>query len=293
MSTMVDTTYESYANLPEYIGVNRVLIDQIDLDGVARVADLACGTGLLSGLLLDRAPELAICGVDLDPEQVGIAQRTFAAKGRLIDSLEAWRRPGARGAYFVNGSADALPLADGEVDIVMIGNAIHLMPDKDLFLAEVARVLRPGGQFIFNSLFYVGTFPEGSEPVYTEWLKQSAIILDEKNRARIAAGEPPIPRVRNKGGRAFSKGWLSPEGWAEKVVAAGFTVECTGRSESVISRKGLQLIGAYGGLAEVLMSGYPVEIAAECLYEGVDRAFDEMGVETVPRYWLEMKARRG
>ncbi|MCS0494096.1 class I SAM-dependent methyltransferase [Ancylobacter sp. MQZ15Z-1] len=293
MSTsMVDTTYESYANLPEYVSVNQVLIDQIDLQGVRRVADLACGTGLLSGLLLDRKPGLAICGVDLDPEQTGIAARTFAARGRLLPDLDAFRAEGAQGACFLTRSADELPLADGEVDLVMIGNAIHLMPDKDKFLAEVARILRPGGAFIFNSLFYVGTFPEGSEPVYTEWLKQSAIILDEKNRARIAAGEPPIPRKRGGGGRAFAKGWLSPEGWAEKVEAAGMSVTSVGRSESVISRSGLQLIGAYGGLAEVLMSGYPVDIAAACLFEGVDRAFDEMGIESVPRYWMEMKARR-
>jgi hypothetical protein len=166
------------------------------------------------------------------------------------------------------------------------------MPDKEKFLNEVARVLRSGGHFLFNSLFYTGTFPEGSEPIYTEWLKQSVMVLDEKNRAGIAAGQPPIPRKRNTGGRAFAKGWLTPEGWAEKVEAAGFTVEHVGRSESIISRAGLKAVGAYGGLAEVLMSGYPVEIASLCLAEGVDRAFDEMEIESVPRYWLEVKARR-
>ena len=47
-----------------------------------------------------------------------------------------------------------LPFEDGSIDVVVIGNAIHLMPDRDLFLRNVARVLRPGGAFAiydFNS----------------------------------------------------------------------------------------------------------------------------------------------
>lgn len=290
----VNTTYEPYADEPEYIETNQALIDQIDLDGVRKVADLACGTGLLSRLLLGRAPHLATCGIDLDPEQIGIARRQFAEKGLLLADLDAWRAEGATGAHFQQGSAMELPLADGEADLVIMGNAIHLMPDKDQFLREVARVLKPGGRFYFNSVFFTGTFPEGSEPLYNEWLKQAVIVLDEKNQARKAAGEPPIPRQRNTraGGRAFNKGWLSADGWSEKLVAAGFTVEQADRREMLISRRGLQLVGAYGGLAEVLMSGYPVEIASECLIEGADRAFDLLQVEAVPRYWLEVKAVR-
>jgi ubiquinone/menaquinone biosynthesis C-methylase UbiE len=294
ISVDVNTTYEPYANEPEYIETNKALIDQIDLTGVNRVADLACGTGLLSGLLLDRAPNIAICGIDLDAEQIGIARRHFAEKGRLAGSLEDWRTDGTGRAHFQTGSADELPLRDGEVDLVVMGNAIHLMPDKDKFMREVARVLRPGGRFIFNSVFYVGTYPAGSEPLYNEWLKQSVIVLDEMNKARAAKGEPPIPRVRKTkaGGRAFNKGWLSAAGWTEKLEAAGFAVQSAGSRQMDISRRGLQLVGAYGGLAEVLMSGYPVDIASACLMEGADRAFDLMGAESVPRNWLEVQAKR-
>jgi SAM-dependent methyltransferase len=295
MSTIeVDLSYEQYADQPDYIATNKALIDQINLDGVRRVADLACGTGLLSRLLLDRDPGLAIFGIDLDPEQVGIARRQFAEKGRLVEGLDALRADGAAGAHFEVGSADTVPLADGEVDLVIIGNAIHLMPDKEAFVREVARILRPGGGFVFNSVFFTGTFPEGSEPIYNEWLKQSVMVLDERNRAQVAAGEPPIPRVRNirAGGRAPSKGWMSVDGWSAMAEAAGFAIESAGRREMPISRRGLQLIGAYGGMAEVLMNGYPLKIASECLVEGVDRAFDLMGVDSVPRYWLEIKARK-
>ncbi len=57
-----------------------------------------------------------------------------------------------------------------------------------------------------------------------------------------------------------------------------------------ISRRGLELVAAYGGLAAVLMSGYPVEVASQCLQQAVGRAFDKLQVEDVPRYWLEVTA---
>jgi len=49
-------------------------------------------------------------------------------------------------------------------------------------------------------------------------------------------------------------------------------------------------VGAYCGLAEVLMSGYPVDIASECLQEAAGRAFNNLGLTEVDRYWLEVTA---
>jgi len=62
------------------------------------------------------------------------------------------------------------------------------------------------------------------------------------------------------------------------------------RRDGTISQRGLELVGAYGGLAEVLMSGYPVEVASECLQRAAGRAFERLGIESVPRNWLEVVA---
>ena len=289
----VDTTYEPYSQDPGYIAANRALIDGIDLEGVNRVADLACGTGLLSGLLLGRKDTLAIGAIDLDPVQIGIAQRHF--QGPVHDDLAALRTAasqGTGGAWFTAGSAMELPFDDDEIDLVVIGNAIHLMPDRAAFLAEVARVLRPGGRLVFNSVFYVGTFVPGTEPLFTEWMKQAVMELAEINAARAANGERPVPRVRGKGDRAFRKDWLSADGWGEALAQAGLKVEHAADRPVPISREGLALVGSYGGLAEVLMSGYPVEIASQCLQRAAPRAFDIIGIDEVPRNWLEMRAVR-
>ena len=289
----VNTTYEPYSENPEYIEATRSLIDSLELSDVARVADLACGTGLLSEILFARKPDLAICAVDLDAEQIGIARGKVGAAGRREDDLDAWRAHGTGKIHLRVGTADELPyLRDGEFDHAVMGNAIHLMPDKGRFLSEVGRILRPGGRFAFNSVFFTGTFPPGTEPLYSEWLKQAVLYLDEINAERSRNGEPPVPRERGRGGRAFSKGWLSPEGWREALQQAGLTVQRSNLRTVPITREGLKLVGAYGGLATVLMSGYPVEIASACLQVGAERAFDLLGIASVPRHWLEITAVR-
>jgi ubiquinone/menaquinone biosynthesis C-methylase UbiE len=286
----VNTTYEPYAQEPEYIDANKALVDAVPLDGVSRVADLACGTGLLSQLLLSRKADLAICGIDLDSEQIEIAKRGFAALDVPLLDLAAFRAGARRGVCLLVGSAMTLPIADGDVDLVMMGNAIHLMPDRPAFLSEVARVLRPGGHFVFNSVFFVGTFPPGAEHTFTEWMKEAVLVLEEKNRERVEAGLPKVARVRGKGDRAFSKDWLSAEGWRDLLAGAGMTVTYSGLRNVPISQRGLELVGAYGGLAEVLMSGYPVDVASECLQVAAGRAFRRLGIDSVPRNWLEVIA---
>ena len=291
--SLIDTTYEPYSQDPGYIAANTSLIAAVDLTNVTRVADLACGTGLLSGLLFGRKDTLVIGGIDLDPVQIGIARRTFP--GRVVDGLAPLRAAAATGqgaAWFTAASAMELPFDTGEIDLVVMGNAIHLMPDRAAFLAEVARVLRPGGQFVFNSVFYVGTFVPGTEPLFTEWMKRAVLILAEINADRAAAGEPPVPRIRGKGDRAFRKDWLSGDGWAAALARAGLVATLTADRPVPISREGLAMVGAYGGLAEVLMSGYPVEIASLCLQRAAPLAFDHFGIDDVPRNWLEMRAVR-
>lgn len=290
-----DTTYEPYSQDPGYISANKALMDDIDLSQVARVADLACGTGLLSQQLVLRKPNLAVCGIDMDGVQIEIAGRTFTDKGVPVGGLEDWRAAGAAGEAMVHlrvQSAMELPFEDGELDLVVMGNSIHLMPNKVDFLAEVARCMRPGAQMRFNSVFYVGTFPPGADAVFSEWMKDAVLILMEMNAERAEKGLPPIPRQRGKGTKAFSKGWYSADGWSDLMRDAGFEVSSVNHRNVPISRTGLELVGRYGGLAEVLMSGYPVDVASDCLGQAAGRTFDRLGIDEVPRNWLELSAHR-
>lgn len=292
----VITSYEPYAQEPSYIEANEALIAALPLDGVTRVLDLACGTGLMSRLLLERAPGLAITGIDLSEESLAIARKDFSAKGLLVEDATALEHAvgSGRGAIrLLHGSATDLGALPGaHFDLCIMGNAIHLMPDKDAFLQGVGRVLRPGARFAFNSVFFTGTFPPGSEAQYREWMMQAVEALNEHNAARVERGERPIGRKRGQVGRAFDKDWRTPEQWAETFERNGFATERVERRSVPISQQGLELVGAYSGLAEVLMSGYPVDVASECLQVGARRMFAKLGISEIGRLWLELTAVR-
>lgn len=100
-------------------------------EGAAAVLDLACGDGwLLSLLAARRQPGLALAGVDLSAGELDAARR------RLGDA-----------AALHHARAQALPLAGASADVVLCHMALMLMDDAPQVLAEVRRVLRPGGIF--------------------------------------------------------------------------------------------------------------------------------------------------
>jgi ubiquinone/menaquinone biosynthesis C-methylase UbiE len=291
----VSATYEPYSQEPEYVDANRAMLETLSLEDTTRVLDLACGTGLLSDLLLQIRPGLAINGVDLSSESLDIGRRLFAEQGILAADQAALDRSleSRESAILLEeGSADELRFDDDTFDLAMMGNAIHLMPDKPAFINGVHRVLKPDAPFVFNSVFFSGTFAEGTEKLYSEWMKEAFVLLMKKNTERIAAGQKPFARKRGLHGKAFDKGWMSPEEWQALLQNCGFRVVRTFKRPVAITRRGLQLVGAYGGLAEVLMSGYPVEVASECLQEASGIAFDKLGLNEVERYWLEIEAHK-
>ncbi len=95
------------------------------------VVDLGCGTGYW---LRRYAGEAAsVIGVEPDPRLRAVARQAAAA---LFDT------------GVLAGSAERLPLADGSADVVHARFAYFFPPGTDAGLAEVLRVLRPGGRLV-------------------------------------------------------------------------------------------------------------------------------------------------
>jgi len=103
--------------------LTRHLLARLRLPAGALVADVACGDGATLALLA-RAGLLAV-GVDVEPRAVEVARRYAPA---------------------VVGDALALPLASGCYDAVLCECSVSTFDDQARGVAELARVLRPGGQ---------------------------------------------------------------------------------------------------------------------------------------------------
>jgi len=100
---------------------------------VARVLDLAGGSGRAARAITDPA------GTERPPEVVVVdASRRMLA------------RAADRGTPGVQGDAGRLPVRDAAVDAVVVLDALHHLPDLGTALAEVERVLRPGGILVIR-----------------------------------------------------------------------------------------------------------------------------------------------
>lgn len=135
-------SYDAAAVLQREIG-GRMLerLDYIRLQP-GRILDLGCGTGAWLGPLGRRYSGASMLGLDLAlPMLQGAAAR---------DAF--WRRLiGRPSASLVCAHATALPLADASVDLVWSNLMLQWLPDPEPALAEVWRVLRPGGLIMFST----------------------------------------------------------------------------------------------------------------------------------------------
>lgn len=112
-----------------------------DVSG-GRVLDVATGTGSFVRFLLDGLRDHAeIVGIDANPER---GQAFAAAFGD---------RPDVR---FVEMDAHHLIFTDGSFDTVCVSNSLHHFADPAPVLAEMLRVLRPGGHLVVNEMYRDG-----------------------------------------------------------------------------------------------------------------------------------------
>ncbi|SDJ40960.1 malonyl-ACP O-methyltransferase [Billgrantia gudaonensis] len=135
-----------------------------------RILDLGCGPGQWSARLAERyAPDGHVTGLDLAQGMLAVARRGQGS-GRRVSWLCA--------------DAGALPLADASHDLVFSNLAIQWCPDLDEVLAELYRILRPGGLALINTLG-PGTLAE----VAHAWARpgRPADLLDFRNRDRHLA----------------------------------------------------------------------------------------------------------
>jgi ubiquinone/menaquinone biosynthesis C-methylase UbiE len=106
------------------------LVDMAEPGPSAQVVDLACGTGLLERVLLSRLSDHAhVHGVDADHSMLSYAS------GSTSDHRVSWHQ----------ADATQIPIEASTVDLVVCNQGLQFFPEPLTVLAEISRVLRPGG----------------------------------------------------------------------------------------------------------------------------------------------------
>ncbi len=110
------------------------VFDQLRLPSAGRILELGCGPALLWRANLGRIPQgWEITLSDFSPGMLEEARRYLGAHASRF--------------YFREIDAQAIPYADGMFDGVIANHMLYHIPDRPKALAEIARVLAPGGIF--------------------------------------------------------------------------------------------------------------------------------------------------
>jgi ubiquinone/menaquinone biosynthesis C-methylase UbiE len=111
----------------------RETLARLSLDPEDRLLDVGCGTGALLHELARSHPAARLSGVDPVPEMLAVARSRLSPKVELLE-----------------GCAERLPFADERFDVIVSCNMFHYLRRPAAALAEMARVLRPGGRLVIT-----------------------------------------------------------------------------------------------------------------------------------------------
>ena len=163
-----------------YRPIHDAVLARIDGLEPSMVVDLGCGTGQLTQRLIRGFPDANIVGVDL-------------SDGMLTEAAVRLRQVGSDDQPLVRADALQLPFAPSSIDLVVCTESFHWYPDQAAALAELARVLNPGGRLLIASIATV-----------------------------TGAGDRVLREVTSAGGRTIRA--LPPHRMRELLAKSGFEV---------------------------------------------------------------------
>jgi SAM-dependent methyltransferase len=108
------------------------ILQRLPTAEIRNILDLGCGQGNTSRMLAAQFPEAVVTGVEYDPNLVSFARA----------------QQGNERIRFEQGDATQLPFPAGEFDLVFARYLLIHIPEPDLVIQEMFRMLRPGGRAV-------------------------------------------------------------------------------------------------------------------------------------------------
>src|SRR5690606_17091994 len=146
-------------------------LDRLDLRPGDPALDAGCGPGHLLAALLGR--RLRVAAIDTSPAMLARAHARTGGAARLA-----------------RAGIEALPFADGTFALVCTAGVLEYLPGDAAAVAELARVLRPGGHLLLP--ITNAWSPAGCLDFAVEALKRRRALLRAFNRAWVASGRAPV-----------------------------------------------------------------------------------------------------
>lgn len=132
------TIYEEWFVPAVFAPLAREVLNQTDIPADARVLDVACGSGIVARTVAPRVgPAGRVIGLDVNAAMLANARRAADAEGLAIE----WRQ----------GSAEDLPWKGGAFDLVLCQMGLQFFPNQSRAVAEMHRVLAPGGEVVVST----------------------------------------------------------------------------------------------------------------------------------------------
>jgi ubiquinone/menaquinone biosynthesis C-methylase UbiE len=264
-------SFKAFSEHAFYRRVNEVLVERARLERGWTVIDVACGSGAITALILDRirgARDAMVIGVDMSATALREASEKVAGvRDAVVEFVQV------RAEELSNSIRRA-------VDAVVFCNGIHYIEDKTALLAEVHKTLKPGGIFAFNTGFFDGAMPPETLQYYRRWMLKSLRKL--KNDYNL---KPDRSKVE-------SRKTLTANEYIELLKSKGFEVRSQEVCPGEVTEQGWVDLSRFSDFIEGALPGVPLSTASDVLVESLHETFSDFDLSVWPRNWLTVVAAR-
>jgi ubiquinone/menaquinone biosynthesis C-methylase UbiE len=264
-------SFKAFSEHAFYRQVNEALVDRAQLERGWTVVDVACGSGAITELILEKirgARDAMVIGVDMSTTALREAAEKVAGYRDAV-------------VEFAQTRAEEMSASiKRAVDAVVFCNGIHYIEDKRGLLEEVHRTLKPGGIFAFNTGFFDGAIPPETLTYYRRWMIKALRRLKREYNLK-----PEHSKVE-------ARRQLTADEYRSLLETQGFEIKSQEIYLGEVTEQGWIDLSRFSDFIAGALPGIPLKTASDVLVESLHETFEEFNLTVWPRNWLTVVAAR-